>query len=641
MPSTGDDALRPILEEVGRPAAVVAERRFQCCNGRLAALLEYGAPADLEGTSLDAVHADGVDVPVDGVDDDGEFWSGTVTVQPRGGGPVDRNLTLRPLGDGRVLYVLSGVGPDRPARFAFASDVVNAFRDLVYVVDESDRAVLMNDAATELLGYDLETLATMEPTDLLPPHEHDILPEEGSLIDDLPDRRVVEFLTADDEVIPLELNGQTITDSATGERYRVGVGRDVTERLERERALKRQRDELAALTEITELLLDIVEALVETTDRSDLERVVCEGLAGSERYRFAWIGTAPVDGGAVTPRTVAGEADGYLEAIDLAGADPAVRVSTSESAAVSEVEPGTADGGVDSHATAVDAYDDWTDAAADRGVESAAGIPLAFDGTVYGVLGIYADERDAFGAREVEHFAALGRTIGFVVSAIRRRELLYADAAVEIEFAVSSRDSLLAAVAASTGCELSLAGYAAVGDEWVVYVDVEGADPEGVLDAVPDERISTARVVNGGEDRGRVEATLRDSPVFDAVETARGTIRSATADPDGGRIAVQLPASADVREVRNRIASIGPDVSVVARREYDRAPTDAGLPPDTLETLTDRQREVLEVAFRAGYFEWPRDSTAEQVADALDITASTLHSHLRKGLHAMLTEHLD
>ena len=35
------------------------------------------------------------------------------------------------------------------------------------------------------------------------------------------------------------------------------------------------------------------------------------------------------------------------------------------------------------------------------------------------------------------------------------------------------------------------------------------------------------------------------------------------------------------------------------------------LPDET--DMTDRQREALEAAFRAGYFDWPRDSTAEEV----------------------------
>jgi len=54
------------------------------------------------------------------------------------------------------------------------------------------------------------------------------------------------------------------------------------------------------------------------------------------------------------------------------------------------------------------------------------------------------------------------------------------------------------------------------------------------------------------------------------------------------------------------------------------------------ETMTDRQREALEVAYRAGYFHWPRETSAEGVADRLDITRPTLQAHLRKAQQHLL-----
>ncbi len=55
----------------------------------------------------------------------------------------------------------------------------------------------------------------------------------------------------------------------------------------------------------------------------------------------------------------------------------------------------------------------------------------------------------------------------------------------------------------------------------------------------------------------------------------------------------------------------------------------------------DRQREAIEAAYRAGYFDWPRESTAEDVAEALDIAAPTLHAHLRKAQATLLAELFD
>lgn len=46
--------------------------------------------------------------------------------------------------------------------------------------------------------------------------------------------------------------------------------------------------------------------------------------------------------------------------------------------------------------------------------------------------------------------------------------------------------------------------------------------------------------------------------------------------------------------------------------------------------LTGRQREVIQAALDAGYFEWPREVTSDDLADELDITRATCLEHLRK-----------
>lgn len=47
-------------------------------------------------------------------------------------------------------------------------------------------------------------------------------------------------------------------------------------------------------------------------------------------------------------------------------------------------------------------------------------------------------------------------------------------------------------------------------------------------------------------------------------------------------------------------------------------------------TLTDRQELVVQSAYHAGYFDWPREATGEETADSPGIAAPTFHQHLRK-----------
>jgi len=59
-------------------------------------------------------------------------------------------------------------------------------------------------------------------------------------------------------------------------------------------------------------------------------------------------------------------------------------------------------------------------------------------------------------------------------------------------------------------------------------------------------------------------------------------------------------------------------------------------------TLTERQRDVLETAHEMGYFDHPKRANAGEVADALDINATTFTEHLsaaqRKLFKAIMNE---
>jgi predicted DNA binding protein len=61
---------------------------------------------------------------------------------------------------------------------------------------------------------------------------------------------------------------------------------------------------------------------------------------------------------------------------------------------------------------------------------------------------------------------------------------------------------------------------------------------------------------------------------------------------------------------------------------------------DPSSSLSSRQAEVLELAYEAGYFDWPRDTDAETLADQLDISHTTFLEHLRKAEKKIINESL-
>lgn len=105
---------------------------------------------------------------------------------------------------------------------------------------------------------------------------------------------------------------------------------------------------------------------------------------------------------------------------------------------------------------------------------------------------------------------------------------------------------------------------------------------------------------------------------------------------------VELPPSVDVRHVADAVESVFPDVELLTRRRVARIASDSERRREfELSDLTERQRSALEVAYRSGYFEWPRRSSGEEVADSLGVSSSTFHQHVRRAEQRLLAALFD
>jgi predicted DNA binding protein len=106
-------------------------------------------------------------------------------------------------------------------------------------------------------------------------------------------------------------------------------------------------------------------------------------------------------------------------------------------------------------------------------------------------------------------------------------------------------------------------------------------------------------------------------------------------------VTVHVPEVADLRELVPALRERFGDVSVeylIRSREDTEA---ADVVPVDLERLTDRQREVIETAYRLGYFEYPRETNASGVAAELGIEPSTLAEHLAAAQSKLLAAVLE
>lgn len=63
-----------------------------------------------------------------------------------------------------------------------------------------------------------------------------------------------------------------------------------------------------------------------------------------------------------------------------------------------------------------------------------------------------------------------------------------------------------------------------------------------------------------------------------------------------------------------------------------------GTTTTSLDSLTDRQREVVETAFEMGYYTVPRTATTQEVASAVDLDPSTVAEHLQRAERNVLDQ---
>lgn len=85
--------------------------------------------------------------------------------------------------------------------------------------------------------------------------------------------------------------------------------------------------------------------------------------------------------------------------------------------------------------------------------------------------------------------------------------------------------------------------------------------------------------------------------------------------------------------LRAVLSELPDEVDIDVERIGTHDPDSEGL----FSLLTERQREVLELAMRCGYYETPRRATHGDIARELDVSAETVGEHLRKAESSVLS----
>lgn len=398
------------------------------------------------------------------------------------------------------------------------------------------------------------------------------------------------------------------------------------DRVSREERLERQRERLAALGELDGVVRDINEALVRQSTREEVERAVCERLADSDSYEFAWFGAVDPHSETVELRTEAG-VESYLDGtrISVDPDDEASRGPTGRAVLTGEIQ-------ISRNVADDPDYAEWRDHARTYGFQSSAAIPVVHAGTTYGVLNVYADRSDAFTGEEREVIGQLGEVVGHAIASIDRKRALLSDEAIELELRIP--DVFDALAAPDIDGTVSFDRTVPVGGgAFVAYGTASDGGIE-VLETLAEDHPHWGELTTSSEEFGTVRFELRLSkpPVLSAVASHGGSVEEAVLADGDYRMTLAFPPSVEVRTVVERIREAYPGMKVLTRRQVPRSDADESLrrlDRVLTEELTDRQRTVLEAAYAAGFFEWPRERSAREVADSLGVADTTFHQHLR------------
>lgn len=150
------------------------------------------------------------------------------------------------------------------------------------------------------------------------------------------------------------------------------------------------------------------------------------------------------------------------------------------------------------------------------------------------------------------------------------------------------------------------------------------------------DAIESVSVVDETDSDHTVEMQWRRLPVVPPVSTAGGTIQRLIFEKQGLFLVAELPPDVAVEPLTQRLDSVSAAIDVQLRHHVSMA----GESSDSIETLlcdrlTERQRQTLRVAYDSGYFAWPRETSAHELADEIDISGPLINEHLRTAQRAI------
>lgn len=397
--------------------------------------------------------------------------------------------------------------------------------------------------------------------------------------------------------------------------------------------VQREAAELERLTRLNEIARAANRAVVDSSTQEELSRTICREFVDIQDYEHAVVGEYVENNDDFVV------VDDSEEGLDLSTVNLTREGDTKNAldrqqvtvTRTSELPEGDVQ----------ELHDAVTD---DEQFEAMLTIPIRYRGETRGGILLFTDDDFDLSERERSTLLEVGDSVGNAIDSLQTRELVDTDSVVELELEITDRDDVFVDLSAELECRVHIEGVHLDSDGGVVcYLKVSGAYSDDVTKLLAEnEAVERYRVVDDSGDEVLVECSVRGSSIVTkTLESAAGITEFFT-DEGVGHLGSQFAPGVDLRSILDGIRSDFDDVKLVSKRQTENSYQSVGRFRGSVEDqLTERQDEVIRTAFKAGYFDWPRDSTAEDLAEALNLAPSTLHEHLREAEHKLVESYLE
>lgn len=214
------------------------------------------------------------------------------------------------------------------------------------------------------------------------------------------------------------------------------------------------------------------------------------------------------------------------------------------------------------------------------------------------------------------------------------------DPVLAVTFRLTDETYPFVAVSQAESCTIELAEMIPRGEgTYAEFFNVSDAEPEKILSRAGERETIQASLLRAYEDGGLFEFQVAgDCPAITLAELGAFP-RQLRGDCGDGTIVAEIPPDCESGSVIQEFLAAHPGAELAAKRR--RGSVGPIFSPSNFqqvahERLTDRQREVVEAAVQAGYYEWPREATGAEVADQLEISSATFSEHVHAAERKLL-----